>query len=109
MIIQKRQHPRALMPWVMEVVYELRSKRYRRTVLNLSAGGMFIQSRRSPPDNCELKLSFEVDGKLISCLAHVVHSRADVGFGVLFVDLAESDRALVRDLVERVSQLVGVA
>ena len=106
---ERRRHPRVLMPWVMEVVYQFKSKSYRRTALDLSVGGMFIQSRRSPPDNCELKLSFEVDGKPVNCLARVVHSRADVGFGILYTDLGDEDHARIRALVEHVSQLVGVS
>lgn len=73
----------------------------------LGEGGLYAQTLLPPPVGVILKVEFELpDGHPISVTGEVRHSLENnygslpAGFGVQFLDLAESDRQRIISLVE---------
>ena len=83
--------------------------------VNISLGGMFIRTREPHPEGSMIYLQFRLkDGsKLIEGLGKVVHvnppSHAVPGMGVEFVNLDDSSKLLISEIIEERSEELDAA
>src|SRR4051812_32258694 len=92
---------------VMPVRYEWNGEQRSCLTTTLGEGGLYAQTLLPPPVGTHIKVEFELpDGHLIQVTGEVRHSLENTygslpaGFGVQFLDLSESDRKRIIDLVE---------
>lgn len=70
---------------------------------DVSGGGMFVQTKEPLPVGSRLNLRFNLEdgGSTVLVLAEVTYTVAGMGMGVLFADLAATDRQRIEAYVAR--------
>lgn len=91
---------------VVPVRFEYESELRSCLTTTLGEGGLYIQTLLPPPIGARVRLEFELPGfGLIQVTGEVRHSLENTygslpaGFGVQFLDLAETDRAKIIEFV----------
>ncbi len=84
--------------------------------VNISESGLLLRTRRPPPLETDLKLSFDLPraGRTITARGRVVRhasedSEGGAGFGVCFTDLQAEDRELLAAFIGERSATLGTA
>ncbi len=102
---ERRVHPRLPLDMLVQFRLHDMDEFMRDHAVNLSAGGMFVRTRRPQPLGSMVYLQFRLrDGvKLIEGLGKVVHVNgaedAVPGMGVEFVNLDEESRTLIDSII----------
>jgi len=80
-------------------------------VLDISEGGMFIHTSRPFPEGSELGLSFtpRPGSSFVNVIARVQFVHAGIAIGVVFLNLDELDRAVIKKFVDESLEESGPA
>jgi hypothetical protein len=70
-------------------------------VRDLSMGGLFVETQRSPPVGATLKLDLSVHEGSIQAEAVVRHAKLGRGIGLKFTSICSEDRPRLAELVNR--------
>lgn len=70
-------------------------------ILDLSSGGLFVQTRKSKPMGARTSLHFLVEEGQIRAEAIVRHVKPGRGLGLEFTAVREEDRGRLADLLKR--------
>ena len=111
MLTEQRQHPRA--PIHVEVQHGAVAEDVTEYILNLSRGGVFIETFSPGDPDTLLKLSFYLpdSGHTFEVSGRVAWSRMDstaegpTGMGIEFVDISDHDANMLEDFVNSVLTL----
>ena len=107
---ERRRHERVPTHYLVEVTVPTREEVHEDFCLNLSRGGLFVQTRRPFPLGTAvlLELDLEPIGKIIHAEAEVVwtwpeipYSKSPPGGGVKFTDLNEDAQRFIEMTVEK--------
>jgi len=77
----------------------INEKTYAKSV-DISESGMFLLTTQTFPEGAGIILSFPIGKGLVSTKAVVRYSVPNAGIGLLFEEISETDRALIRDYVD---------
>ncbi|KAF0181944.1 MAG: hypothetical protein FD164_1432 [Nitrospirae bacterium] len=66
----------------------------------MSESGMYVLTGQDYQENGQVMISFSFDRKLLSMPGIIRHFDADVGFGVMFVNPTDEQRALLRQVID---------
>jgi molecular chaperone DnaK len=106
MSIERREHPRLPLEMLVQFRLQDMDEFMRDHAVNLSAGGMFVRTRKPQPLDTMVYLQFRLeDGvKLIEGLGKVVHVNSPEdpvpGMGIEFVNLDKDSRALIDEIIK---------
>ena len=95
---ERRGAPRV--PYISDVVFMIGGKRLTARTSDLSATGVFIQSKTWCDPRTMMTLSFSVSSTQIETAGQVRYSIPLIGMGVRFVDLKPEHRAAIEELIE---------
>ncbi|MBW1809412.1 MAG: PilZ domain-containing protein [Deltaproteobacteria bacterium] len=101
---QERREKR--MPANLTVTYQTDSDFSVSKTANISKGGFFIQSQTLPPEGCDILFRLhpsEVE-ESIDITGQVAWSKAGIGFGVKFIDVAEKECTRFAQLISRLDK-----
>lgn len=108
--VERRQHPRTPVSVLVRVEYT--GQEFAALSVNLSAGGVFLDTERRLPVGTRVHLVFTVP--IIA--KYPIRAEGEVawlgsaqkaGLAVRFVDISEDDRALLGELAEKSASLLG--
>jgi hypothetical protein len=75
--------------------------------VDISESGMFLLTTQTFPEGTNLMLSFPIGKGTVATQAVVRYSVPNAGIGLLFSELPEEHRALIRDFVENALQKIS--
>ncbi len=109
-LVERRQHPR--IPISVRVRVQYTGQEFAASSVNLSAGGVFLDTGRRLPVGTRVHLVFTVPiiAKYpIRAAGEVVWigSGERRGLAIRFVDISDDDRALLGELAEKSDSLLG--
>ena len=81
----------------------INEKIYAKSV-DISESGMFLLTSQTFPEDTNITLSFPIGNGVVAAKAVVRYPVPNAGIGLLFQDLSEKDRALIRDYVDNALQ-----
>jgi hypothetical protein len=99
--IEKRKHPRIMLPRGMSVTWRGRAGSFVSKVETISEGGLSIAAPEPAVKGELLHLSFEVPAGEISTRAIVRHLREKAGMGIEFVAMQEEARTRLNQLLRK--------
>ncbi len=102
MVDEKRQQFRK--PYIMEVEYEVNGALYQDFILDISIGGLFIETMNDFAIGDNISIRFElqnIDKRLH--LDGVIVWKGDHGYGVQFINLYEEQREIIDKFVMSIS------
>ncbi|MBI4685634.1 MAG: PilZ domain-containing protein [Nitrospirae bacterium] len=67
--------------------------------LDISSKGMYIYTQSSFVVGTICEISFKIGNDIIKTMVQVQHAQPNVGFGVKFIDLSETDSLKVRKYI----------
>lgn len=99
--IEKRKHPRIVLPRGMSVTWRGRGGSSVSKVETISEGGLSIVTSEPPAKGELLQVSFEVPAGEVITRALVRHSQRNSGMGVEFVAMQEKARTRLNQLLRK--------
>jgi hypothetical protein len=75
--------------------------------VDISESGMFLLTTQSFPEGASIMLSFPIGNGMVVAQASVRYSVPNAGIGLLFSELAETPRTLIREFVEDALQTIS--
>ncbi len=84
----------------------INEKKYAKGV-DISESGMFLLTAQTFPEGTNMTLSFPIGNGVVTAQAVVRYSVPNAGIGLLFSELSEKHRALIREFVEDALQKIS--
>jgi len=75
--------------------------------VDISESGMFLLTTQPFPDGTSIMLSFSIGNGMVAAQAKVRYSVPNAGIGLMFSELAEKPRTLIREFVEEALQTIS--
>ncbi len=80
---------------------------FRAQGLDLSVGGMFVQTGRSFAIGSDVMVTLPLDGKFINAHARVQNSQQSLGIGIMFIDLSLEQKLDIEAYVATVAEKIA--
>lgn len=74
------------------------------TCTDISELGLYISTIQSFEEEKVIKVTIPVQGKPISVKARVQYHQPGIGMGIMFVDLTEEQKAIIKDIIEKIKR-----
>jgi hypothetical protein len=69
--------------------------------VDISESGMFLQVTIAFADGASVEVAFQISGGTVTATGTVTYSVPNAGFGLVFRDLSDKDRMLIREYVDK--------
>ena len=74
------------------------------TCTDISELGLYVSTIQSFEEEKVIKVTIPVQGKPISVKARVQYHQPGIGMGIMFVDLTEEQKAIIKDIIEKIKR-----
>lgn len=73
------------------------------SIMDISEGGLYLSAIQTLKEGSILEMTIPFKETSITVNARVCYSQSGIGMGVMFVDLSEKQREMIKDLVDSIA------
>jgi len=73
------------------------------SIMDISEGGLYLSSIQTLKEGSVIEMTIPFKETSITVSARVCYSQSGIGMGIMFVDLSEKQREMIKDLVDSIA------